>query len=173
MTKSNHYTLLGFILIAFICRLSLESLGIDWSYTWSYLSLLTIVSVYYNMYSQRHNSDETFDFVMDFKGAAQGGAYFAFGTGILTYVFYKLIHPHFLEVFVEERRYEIMESLTANNESQETIDAAIENFGAMAELIYVPGNWSIITTAFLTFLSLFYALIFAGITKFFPKFVNK
>lgn len=173
MSKSNNYTILGLIVIAFICRLSLESLEIDWTYTWSYLSLLTIVSTYYGLYSQRHNSEETFDFMMDFKGAAQGGAFFAFGNGILTYVFYKLIHPHFLEIFVEKRRYEIMESLTANNETQETIDASVQNFNSMAEMIYVPGNWSIITITSLTFLSLFYALVFAGITKFFPKFVNK
>lgn len=108
--------IVSFIIVAFICRLMFEQLGVDWSYTWVYLSLFTIVSTYLSMYAQRHNSDEQFDFLMDFKGAAQGGALFAFGTGIFTYLFYKVINPHFLEMFVITRRDEIMENALSTME---------------------------------------------------------
>ena len=125
------------------------------------------------MAGQRQNSTEEFDFTMDFKGAAQGGAIFAVGYGIFTYVFYKLIHPHFLEIFVSTRKQEILDQLIKNNESTEVITAASENFNAFAELIYVPGNLAVITITSLTFLAIIYALIFAAITKYFPKFINQ
>jgi len=173
MSKNYSTSILGIILVAIICRLSLETLEIDWSYTWSYLSLLTIVATYFGIYSQRQNSTESFDFMMDFKGAAQGGAFFALGYGIFTYIFYKIIHPHFLETFIATRRQDILNSLSNSNESQETIQAATENFNSFAEMIYVPGNLAIITVTSLTFMSLFYALIFSLITKFLPKFVNQ
>lgn len=173
MLKSNNYTIPGIILIGIICRLSLETLGIDWSYTWAYLSLLTIIASYYGIYSQRQTSDESFDFMMDFKGAAQSGALFAIGYGAFTYVFYKLIQPHFLETFISTRRADIANGLQESNASQETINLAIENFNSFAEMIYVPGNLAIITVTALTFLSFFYAMIFTVITKFFPKFVNQ
>ncbi len=173
MNKKNNFTILGLILIGFICRMLFEQFQIDWSFTWSYLSLLTIISTYYGLYSQRQNSMEEFDFLMDFKGAAQGGAMFSFGTGFLTYLFYKVINPYFLENFDMNRRKEILEVLTANGESAENITKIMENHQAMGEMIYVPFNWSIITLTALTFLSIFYAVIFAGITKYFPKFVNQ
>ncbi|MFT6801611.1 MAG: hypothetical protein ACJA2N_000789 [Salibacteraceae bacterium] len=173
MNKSNWYTFLGIILIAVICRLAFESFDIDWSNTWGYLSFLTIVSTYYGMYAQRRNSDEEFDFTMDFKGGAQGGAVFAVGYGIFTYIFYKVIHPYFLEIFVTTRKQEILDQLNKNNQTEEVITAATENFNAFADLIYVPGNLAIITVTSLTFLTLVYALVFAVIAKFFPKFVNK
>jgi hypothetical protein len=171
--SKNNYTIPGLIVLAIICRLALESFEIDWSYTWSYLSLLTVTSAYYGIYSQRQNSKESFDFMMDFKGAAQSGAFFSLGYGIFTYIFYKLIHPHFLDTFIATRRADILNVLQATNETQEVTDAAIANFNSFAEMIYVPGNLSIITVTALTFLSLFYAFIFALITKFFPKFVNQ
>lgn len=173
MDKGNWYTFSGIVLIGIICRLAFESLQIDWSHTWAYLSFLTIVSTYYGIYSQRHGSDESFDFTMDFKGAAQGGGIFAVGYGIFTYIFYKLIHPNFLEIFVTTRRQEILDQLNKNNQTEEVISAATENFNAFAELIYVPGNLAIITVTSLTFLTLVYALVFAVIAKYFPKFVNK
>lgn len=173
MNKKNNFIILGLILLAFIFRMLFEQFNIDWSLTWSYLSLFTIISTYYGIYSQRQNSDETFDFLMDFKGGAQGGATFAFGTGIFTYIFYKLISPNFLQHFDTQRRAEILQSLTDNGETAENISKIMENHQNMGEMIYVPGNWSVITIAALTFLSVFYAIIFALITKFFPKFVNQ
>jgi hypothetical protein len=173
MLKSSNYTILGIILLGIICRLSLESFEIDWSYTPVYLSFLSITASYYGIYSQRQNSSETFTFMMDFKGAAQGGALFAIGYGAFTYVFYKLIHPHFLETFITTRKVDIQNALVASDATQETIDAAISNFMAFADMIYVPGNLSIITITSLTFLSFFYAFIFALITNFFPKFINQ
>lgn len=173
MNKKNNFTILGFILIGFICRMLFEQFQIDWSLTWSYLSFLTIISTYYGMYSQRQNSSEEFDFLMDFKGGAQSGAMFAFGTGIFTYVFYKVINPFFLENFDMNRRKEILEALTVNGESAENIAMVMENHQNMGELIYSPFHWSVITVAALTFLTIFYAVVFAGITKFFPKFVNQ
>jgi hypothetical protein len=173
MKNSGNYTILGFILVAIICRLALESFNISWEYTWSYLSLITIASSYYGLYSQRHNSDEEFDFMMDIKGAAQGGAYFAIGYGVFTYVFYKLIHPHFLVTFIEKRKADILNALTESNATEDVINAAIDNFTSFADMIYVPGNLAIITVTSLTFLSVFYAIIFSVITKFFPKFVNQ
>ena len=173
MTKGNWYALLGLIIIGVIFRLAFETLHIDWSNTWAYLSFLTIISTYYGIYSQRQNSTEKFDFTMDFKNAAQAGAIFALGYGIFTYVFYKLIHPHFLEIFIKTRKQEILDQLQNTNQKQEVIDAAIENFNAFADLIYVPGNLSIITITSLTFLAIVYALVFATIAKYFPKFVNQ
>ena len=173
MNKKNNYTILGFIIISFIIRMLFEQFGIDWSYTWVYLSLFVIISTYYGLFSQRQNSDEQFDFLMDFKGAAQGGAMYSFGTGILTYVFYKFIHPNFLQHFDLQRREEILAALVKNQESADSIAKIMENHQNMGELIYTPGNWAVITTTGLTFLSLFYALVFSGITKYFPKFVNK
>tara|TARA_R110002050_G_scaffold220557_1_gene356395 strand:- start:4431 stop:4952 length:522 start_codon:yes stop_codon:yes gene_type:complete len=173
MLKSNNYTIPAIIVIGIICRLSLETLEIDWSYTWAYLSFLTIVASYYGIYSQRQNTEESFDFMMDFKGAAQGGALFAIGYGAFTYLFYKLIQPHFLEIFIATRRTDIANALAESNANQETISLAIENFNSFADMIYVPGNLAIITVTSLTFLSFFYAMIFALITKFFPKFVNQ
>lgn len=173
MAKNFNYTILGLILLGIICRLSLESLGIDWSYTWAYLSFITILASYFGIYSPRQNSTEQFDFMMDFKGAAQGGAFFALGYGVFTYVFYKFIHPHFLEIFIATRREDIMNGLTANQASTETIKLAVENFNSFAEMIYVPGNLAVITVTSLTFLTLLYALVFSLITKFFPKFVNQ
>ncbi|MGB0390180.1 MAG: DUF4199 family protein [Salibacteraceae bacterium] len=173
MNKGNWYTFLGLILVGIICRLIFESFQIDWSNTWAYLSFLTIISTYYGIYAPRHNSEEQFDFTMDFKGAAQGGAIFALGYGVFTYIFYKLIHPHFLEIFITTRRQEILDQLNKNNQTEEVINAAIENFTAFADLIYVPGNLAIITVTSLTFLAIIYALVFATIAKYFPKFVNK
>ena len=173
MLKSNNYTIPGLIVIAIISRLALETLDIDWSYTWSYLSLLTVISTYYGIYSQRQNSVESFDFMMDFKGAAQGGALFSLGYGLFTYLFYKVIHPHFLETFISTRRADIVNALKTTNESQDVVEAAVANFNSFAEMIYVPGNLAIITVTTLTFLSIFYAFIFAFITKFFPKFINQ
>lgn len=173
MTKGNYYTFLGLILIGIICRLVFETFQIDWTYTWAYLSFLTIISTYYGIYSQRQNSDEEFDFTMDFKGGAQGGSLFALGYGIFTFVFYKWIHPHFLEIFLTTRRQDIMDALHATKQSEETIRAALDNFNSFAELIYVPGNLSVITITSLVFLSIFYGLIFALIAKFLPKFVNQ
>ena len=173
MINSKNLTIPGLIVLAIICRLALETFNIDWSYTWSYLSLLTVISTYYGIYSQRQGAVESFDFMMDFKGAAQGGALFALGYGVFTYLFYKVIHPHFLETFISTRRADIVNALQANNENQEMMNSAVENFNSFAEMIYVPGNLAIITVTSLTFLSVFYALIFAFITKFFPKFINQ
>ena len=61
MNKKNNYTILGFIIISFIIRMLFEQFGIDWSYTWVYLSLFVIISTYYGLFSQRQNSDEQFD----------------------------------------------------------------------------------------------------------------
>lgn len=173
MTKNNNFVILGLIIIAFICRMIFETFGISWTFNLYYLSFLAIASTYYGLYSQRHNSTEAFDFIMDFKGGAQGGAMFAFGTGALTYVFYKLVHPHFLDIFIYNRRQLILDQQIQANTPAETSELAINNFNAFAEMIFVPFNWSMITVAALTFLSIVYALVFALITKFFPKFVNQ
>ncbi len=173
MTKGNYYTFLGFILIGIIFRLVFETFQIDWTHTWAYLSFLTILSTYYGIYSQRQNTKEEFDFTMDFKGGAQGGSMFALGYGFFTYIFYKWIHPHFLEMFLSNRRHDIMQALTDTGQTDETIRAALDNFNSFAELIYVPGNLSVITITSLVFLSIVYGVIFAVIAKFFPKFVNQ
>ena len=167
MNKNNNYIILGLIVVAFICRMLLEQFELSWMYTGAYLSLLTIIATYYGLYSQRSNSEEEFDFLMDIKGGAQGGASFAFGTGVLTYVFYKLVHPHFLDIFIDGRRQEIL-SIPSDD-----AQLALDNFNEFASMIFVPFNWSVLTIAALTFLSIFYAFIFAAITKFFPKFVNQ
>lgn len=173
MNKANWFTFLGLILIGIIFRLAFESFQIDWTHTWAYLSFLSIISSYYGIYAPRQNSTEHFDWTMDLKGAAQGGAIFALGYGLFTYAFYKFIHPHFLEIFITTRRQEIMDALKESNATEEVITSAIDNFTAFADLIYVPGNLAIITLTSLTFLSIIYALIFATIAKYFPKFVNQ
>jgi hypothetical protein len=173
MKKNTNYVILGLIILAFIFRMLFEQFSIDWSLTWSYLSLFTIISTYYGLYMQRQNSDEEFDYLMDFKGGAQGGAMFAFGTGVFTFVFYKFINPYFLENFDANRRSEILDVLTQNGESAENIAKVMENHQAMGEMIYAPLNWSVITIAALTFLAVFYGFLFAFIAKFFPKFINQ
>ena len=173
MTKNSNSVILGFIVVAFIFRMLLEQFQLEWDYRMWYLTFFATLSTYFGMYAQRQNSDEEFDFLMDVKGAAQAGAIFAIGTGVLTFAFYKLIHPHFLEMYVTNRRDEILNGLNINNASSETIELAINNFNAMADMIYTPLNWSVITVASLTFLSIVYSFIFALITKFLPKFVNK
>ena len=150
-----------------------ETFQIDWTHTWAYLSFITILATYYGIYSQRQNSTEEFDFTMDFKGGAQGGSLFALGYGIFTYIFYKWIHPHFLEIFLSTRKQDIIDRLHKTDQNEETIRAALDNFNAFAELIYVPGNLAVITLTSLVFLSIVYGLIFATIAKFFPKFVNQ
>lgn len=173
MQKNNFLNILALIIISLIARMTIETFGWDFDYRMGYLTLFAIVSAYYGIYAQRHNSNEIFDWIMDFKGAAQLGALYAAGIGITTYVYYKLINPYFLPELVAKRKAELLTGLQNTGQDQATIDAALENVQAMADLIYVPGNWSIITVASLTVLSLVYAIIFATITKFFPRFVNK
>lgn len=173
MIKNSNTVIFGFVITAFILRLLLEQFHLDWDYKMWYLTFFATISTYFGLYAQRQNSDEQFDFLMDVKGAAQGGALFALGTGIFTYIFYSFIHPHFLEIYVGDRRNEILEGLTTNHATEETASLAIANFNEMANMIYTPMNWSVITVASLTFLSIFYAITFSLITKFFPKFVNK
>ena len=173
MKSQNFYFILSLVIIAFICRMLLETFQLDWEYRLWYLSLFTVVSAYYGIYAQRHNSDETFDFLMDVKGGAQLGALFALGTSTFTFIFYQFIHPSFLANYVGERRSEILSGLTETGADAATLEAALTNFNNMAEMLYTPLNWSVITLTFITFLSLFYSLIFALIAKFFPKFINK
>ena len=167
MNKKNNFIILSLVILALIFRMLLEQFHLDWVLTGAYLSLLTIISTYYGVYSQRHNSDEEFDLMMDFKGGAQGGASFAFGAGFVTYIFYKFIQPHYLDIFIDGRRQLILDRPTEN------AAIALDNFNEFASMIFVPFNWSVLTIASLTFLSIFYAIVFAIITKFFPKFVNK
>ena len=173
MSKNYNYIILGLITLAFIFRMLLEQYQLKWFLTGSYLSLFVIISSYYGIYSQRQNSNEKFDFMMDLKGGAQGGAFFAIGTGIMTYVFYKLIHPSYLQDFDINRREEILAALIENGKSTEVISKIMTNHENMGALILVPGNWSILTMATLTFLAIFYSFIFSLITKFLPKFVNQ
>lgn len=171
MSRGNKYVWFGIILVSILCRMLIDTFDIDWTYTWVYLSFLTIIATYYGIYAQRGQSDEHFDFTMDFKGGIQGGGMFSFAYSVFVYIFYSWIHPHFLSVYVADRKAEVLAQLAKTNDSQDVSQAVIENMTAFADLIYVPSNLALLTLISLISLSIVYALILSLINKFIPKFI--
>lgn len=156
-------------LLAFVLRLLLDTLYLDWEWRVSYLIFIVVIVVYLGIYRQRRQSNEAFTFVMDFKGGLSSGVLYALLLGIFTFIFYHFIHADFLQNIVDTRAQEIVLQAQKNGWSDEKTEQLLENLEQFASLIYRPLNWSVLTTLAATIMSVIYASIFALIAKSFPQ----